>query len=74
MLDLSQGVKYARTFENGSLPPIRLSITIRHPVLITRVPLHGAPEEAPSQIGKYLAPYYGFTESVHILSLSFNCH
>ena len=74
MLDPSQGMNYARTFEDGSLPPIRLSITIRHPVLITRVPLHGAPEEAPSQIGKYLAPYYGFTENVRISSLSLNCH
>jgi hypothetical protein len=54
-LPLLQGMSYARTFENGSHPPIHLSITILRLVLITRVPQLGAPKGAPSQIGKHLA-------------------
>ena len=67
-------MSYARTFENGSLPPIRLSISTLHRVLIMRVPQRGAPKGTPLQIGNHLAPYYGFMENVRILSLSFNYH
>jgi hypothetical protein len=72
MLDLSQGVNYARNFENGLLPPIHLSITMPHPVLITTAPQRGAPKGTPLQIGKSLAPYYGFTENVQSSSPSEN--
>ena len=58
-------MSYARTFENGSLPLIHLLITTLRPVLTTRVPQRGAPKETPSQIGKNLAPCYGFMENVH---------
>ena len=57
-------MSYAGTFENGYLPPIRLSITMLRPVLITRVPQRGAPKGSLLQIGKHLAPCYGFTENV----------
>jgi hypothetical protein len=43
-----QGMSYARTFESGSLPPIHLSISTLHPMLITRVPQLGAPKGVPS--------------------------
>jgi hypothetical protein len=58
------------TFESGSHPPILLSITMLRPVHIRRVPRGGAPKGPPSQIGKHLARCYGFTENVHIPSLS----
>jgi hypothetical protein len=67
---LLQGTSYARTFENGLLPQIRLSITTLHSMLTTRVLQRGAPKGTPSQIGKHLAPCYGFTENVHDQSLS----
>ena len=60
----------ARTFEIGSPPLIHLSISTLHPVLITRVPQRGAPKGVRPKIGKNLAPCYGFTENVHIQSLS----
>ncbi len=63
-------MSYARAFENGSLPLIHLSITTLRPVLITRVPQRGAPKGTPLQIGKYLAPCYGFMENVYIPLLS----
>ena len=61
-----QVISYARTFGNGSLLPIRLSISTPRPMPTTRVLQHGVPKEAPSQRGKNLAHCYGFTESVHI--------
>ena len=61
-------MSYARIFENGSLPPIHLSITTLRPVLITRVLQRGAPEETLSQVGKHLGPCYGSTENVRIPS------
>jgi hypothetical protein len=67
---LSQGMSYARTFENGSLHPTHLSITTSRPVLITRVLQRGALKETPSRIGKRLGRCSGFTENVHIPSLS----
>ena len=63
-------MSYARTFENGSLPLIHLSISTLRPVLITKVLQRGAPKGVPPKIGKHLAACYGFTESVHILLLS----
>ena len=63
---LSQEMSYARTFENGSLLLIPLSISTPHLMLTTRVPQRGVPKETPLQIGKHLAPCYGFTENVHI--------
>ena len=63
-------MSYARTFEGGSLPPIRPSIFTLPLVLITRVPQRGAPKGLPSQIGENQAPCYGFTENVRILSTS----
>ena len=63
-------MNYARTFENGSFPPIHLSITMLRPALITRVPHLGVPKGTPSLIGNHLGPCYGFTENVHISSLS----
>jgi hypothetical protein len=39
-------------------------------MLITRIPQLGVPQGVPSQIGKHLARCYGFTENVHIPSLS----
>jgi hypothetical protein len=41
-----------------------------HPVLITRVPQRGALKGTPLQIGKSLAPYYGFMGNVQISSPS----
>ena len=63
-------MNYARTFENGSFPPIHLSITMLRPALITRVPHRGVPKGTPSPIGNHPGPCYGFTENVHIPSLS----
>ena len=63
-------MNYARTFENGSFPPIHLSITMLRPALITRVPHRGVPKGTPSPIGNHPGPCYGFTENVHISSLS----
>ena len=63
-------MSYARTFENGSLPPIHLSIITLHPVLITRVPRRGAPKGPLLQIGRHLDPCYGSTENVHVSSPS----
>ena len=59
-------MSYVRTFGNGSLLPIRLSISTLRPMLNTRVLRHGAQKETQSQLGKHLAPYYGFTENVCI--------
>jgi hypothetical protein len=67
---LLQGMSYARISKNGSLPPIHPSITTQHALLITKVPQRGALKGTPSQIGKHLAPCYGFTENVHIPSPS----
>ena len=70
---LLQEMSYARTFGNGSLPPIPLSISTLPPMLTTRALRCGAPKGSPSRIGKNLARYYGFTENVHIL-FSFGSH
>ena len=40
------------------------------PALITRVPHRGVPKGTPSPIGNHPGPCYGFTENVHIPSLS----
>jgi archaellum component FlaC len=67
-LTLFQEMSYARTSENGSLHPTRLSITTPRPVLITMVLPDGAPKATRLQFGKQLGPCYGFTENVRILS------
>ena len=70
---LSQEMSYARTFENGSLLLIPLSISTPHLMPTTRVLQHGAPKEIPSQFGNRLAPCYGFTENVVIPLMSASC-
>src|SRR6266702_511482 len=59
-------MNYAKTFENGSLPPIHLSITTPHAMPTTKVLHCGASKATPSLVGKRLVPCCGFTESVHI--------
>jgi hypothetical protein len=64
-LPFLQVTSCARTFENGSLPQIHPLITTLRPMLIMRVPQHGAPRGTPSQIGKHLVRCYGYMENVH---------
>ena len=61
-----KGMRCARTFENGSLPLIPLSISTLHLMLTTTALQPGAPKGTRSQVGKHLGPCYGFTENVHI--------
>ena len=70
---LSQEMSYARTFENGSLLLTPPSISTPRLMPTTRVLQHGAPKETPSQIGKHLAPCYGFTENVNFPLMSASC-
>ena len=63
---LFQEMSCARTFENGSLPLIPLSISTLRLMLTTTALQRGAPKETHSQVGKHLTPCYGFTENVHI--------
>jgi hypothetical protein len=62
------------TFETGSLPPIRPSITTLLVVLTTRVPRRGSLEAMPSMVGEPLDACCGFTENVRFFLFRPNCY
>ena len=63
---ISQGIRFVKTFEIGSLPRIHLSISTLRAILATKALPYGSFKAIPSQIGSHLDHCCGSTENVRL--------